>query len=576
MRRRLNFPGLVIVTGVALYIAHSSGPIMIANHIQTWPVIAYSIAFLAVLRTAIETLYLLATLFDWWGSHKATGRSGTARWGRYRDLKSELVKGKQGPFWGIAKEGPSKPLLIDYVSNAMTVAPAGSGKGTGTVVPNILSIRASKCVPDFKGELTCICKDALKRRGEHVVILNPFGLWEERLGETDHFNPVDIIVHSLHRPGALRDIYDDLRELGMQLLKEPDGGKSDDTYWRDGARGIISFCTLLEAMIEGYDATLSSVATLIEDRQALEDNLRFVIGVDMEGKALPEGPMPIETAAWAVKHDAQEVAEFAKLFRARAGNLLSLMSGSESKTFDSFLTAAQQSLAPFAFGRLSRAMGKSTFSMNVLKEGDNATTLFIIADASRPETSGSYLGLMQWCFLTAMKRHKDKHIPVYNILDEATNYKIHGLLDLLTFGRGYGIRNHLIFQDFTAFERRYGRDAIETLLSETEVKQFLPSQRSPKTLEMIAKLLGEQSFMVAGLSGGERERGLREHMSESARNLMTIDEIRRSEHALLFVRRKPPVMTKPITYAEIHPWRRQAGINPFHGKAFIKKVKLRI
>ena len=135
-------------------------------------------------------------------------------------------------------------------------------------------------------------------------------------------------------------------------------------------------------------------------------------------------------------------------------------------------------------------------------------------------------------------------------------------------------RLHLIFQDLSAFERTYGQAALETLLSETEVKQFLPGQRSPKTLEMISKALGNRSVMAASLSRDQT--GLHENMSESARPLMTPDEIRRSKHGLLLVRRAPPALIEPISYAEVHPWRRQAGINPFHGKPFLKKVRLKL
>lgn len=244
-----------------------------------------------------------------------------------------------------------------------------------------------------------------------------------------------------------------------------------------------------------------------------------------------------------------------------------------NKTFDSFISGAQQALAPFAFGRLAPAMRRSTFSMNDLKEGDSPVNLFIVADASRMEAYKAYIGLIQWCAMTAIKRHPNKSRPVYFVMDEATNYKIHGLENLLTWGRSYGLRLHLIFQDLSAFERVYGRTALETLLSETEVKQLLPGQRSPKTLEMISKMLGEQSVMVAGLSR-KKEAGCHEQMSESARPLMTPDEVRRSPYGLLLVRSAPPALIEPISYAQIHPWRKQAGINPFHGKPFLKRVRL--
>jgi type IV secretion system protein VirD4 len=328
--------------------------------------------------------------------------------------------------------------------------------------------------------------------GETVRILNPAGLWQDIIGAGDCYNPLDIVVDDLERAGGLRDVPDDLREQCAQILPEPANSDGDNTYWREGSRSCISMAMILESMIEGRDATLSSVALLIQDRQALEHNLRWVVGVDLEDKPLPEGPMPIESCAWAQIHDAADLAQFIQWVRAQAKSLLSLMRTGESRTFDSFISGAQQALAPFAFGRLAPAMRRSTFSMNDLKSADKPTSLFIVADASRMEVYKSYIGLIQWCAMTAIKRHANKAVPVYFIMDEATNYKIHGLTSLLTWGRSYGLRLHLIFQDISAFENTYGRTAVETLLSETEIKQFLPGQRSPRTLALIRQLLGDQ------------------------------------------------------------------------------------
>ncbi|MEW8562588.1 MAG: type IV secretory system conjugative DNA transfer family protein [Candidatus Thiodiazotropha sp.] len=551
-----------------------SGPIRVGGEIQPLSVSLLGIWSLGMGALLTDMLWSVGKLLEWISLHKPTGKDGTARWAKWKDLKAEVSRKAVGPFWGLFSDRGNKPLFCDYVSNAMTIAPAGSGKGIFTVIPNIFSIAFSTVIGDFKGELLCILKAFLESLGHRVRSLNPGGLWRDIVGEGDSYNPLDIIVDDLHRPGGLRDVPDDLRELTAQILPEPAENDGENTYWREGSRRIMADAILLEVMVEEYDATLSSVALLIEDREALEHNLRWLVGIDIEGKPLPDGPMPIGQAEWARQHAPEDVAEFIQLVRARASNLLALMGGGESRTFDSFVSGAQQALAPFAFGRLAPAMRRSTFSMNELKEGDKPTNLFIVADASRPEVYKNYIGLIQWCAMTAIKRHPDKGRPVYFIMDEATNYKVHGLESLLTWGRSYGLRLHLIFQDLSAFERVYGKTALETLLSETEIKQFLPGQRSPKTLEMISKMLGDQSVMAASLS--QRDGVVHEQMSEAARPLMTPDEIRRSPYGLLLVRRAPPALIEPVSYAEIHPWRKQAGINPFHGKPFLKKVRLKM
>lgn len=572
-----DFLKTLLLTGGLAWVCMQIGPPIVDGELQLWAVFVYYLAFLGCIRLTVFFLQFLVLLLDWHSTRTVTGRSGTAGWARVKDFARELCRKYVGPFWGVNAGRDKTPLFADYASNALTLAPAGSGKGIYTVVAMGMSIFFSKIFSDFKGELVCMLKKPLEKRGEIVRVLNPGRLWQDRIGEGDTYNPQDIIVDDLYRPGGLRDLPDDLREFNKQLLPEPSERESENSYFREGSRNLNAFAELAEAMIEGYDATLSSVALLIEDRTRLEDHARWIAGVDLEGKPHPGGAFPFEQAPWAKYHSPEDLQEFAKLVRARAMNILSMMTGSDNRTFESFITGAQQALAPFAFGRLAPCMSRSSFSMNDVKEGKKPTTIFFVADASRMEAYKPYMGLMQWCCMTAIKRHQNKERPVYFILDEATNYKINGLENLLTWGRSYGLRMHVIFQDLAAFERTYGKTALDTLLSETEIKQFLPGQRSPRTLELISKkLLGEQSIMSANLALPNNQDGVRENLSETGRTLMTEDELRRTDKGILFIRRCRPILFDPISYAEVDPWKWQVGINPFHGKPFRKRTKLRL
>jgi type IV secretion system protein VirD4 len=173
--------------------------------------------------------------------------------------------------------------------------------------------------------LICVLKEVLEKRGETIRVLNPGGLWEEILGSGDCYNPLDIIVDGLERPGGLRDVPDDLREQSAQILPEPAQSDGENTYWREGSRKCMSIAMILQTMIEGRDATLSSVALLIEDRDALETNLRWIVGIDAEGNEQSDGPMPIENCAWAKTHDAADLAEFIQWVRAQARSLLAVV-----------------------------------------------------------------------------------------------------------------------------------------------------------------------------------------------------------------------------------------------------------
>lgn len=571
--REEHFPSLVIVSGLLAWGSNQLGPLYIQDELQWLPAILFAATFVVGIRVFALILIYLAQFFEWLSAHESTGKDGTAKWGTYKDIKHVTCEEDVGPFHGRMAESKEK-LFIDFESNSLTVGPAGSGKGIFSVITNAFSIRKSKVFNDFKAELSCILKKPLEARGEKVRILNPGRMCHDILGDGDCYNPLDVITESLEKTGSLLNIPDDLREINKQLLPEPAESSKDDSYWRDGARKCTALAMIIECMIEGWDALLMSVALLLDDREALEHNLRWIIGIDLEGNALPEGPMPIEKCSWANNHDAGEVAGFILWLRGQCKSILDLMKGGESKTFDSFLSAAQLSISAFSFGTLSRSLKRSTFRISDLKDANTPTSLFIVIDPSKLETYSKYISLIQWCILTEMKRHPDKDCPVYFLMDEASNFKILDLEGLLTWARGYGARLKIYLQNFTSFEKRYGKTIVETLLSETQIKEFLPGQKSPKTLKIISEILGDQSVMASGFSKSEGE--YRESTNESGRALLKPDEIRKLKNGILIVNDLPPILTEPVSYAEIHPWRKQADINPFHKKPFLKKIKIRL
>ena len=148
----------------------------------------------------------MANLLDWTSAHRSTGKSGTARWAKHKELKAEICANDTGPFWGIsAKE--RKKLFIDTASNAYAVGPSGSGKGHTAVVTMIFTIPDSKVIMDFKPELLMVCKRGLEKRGQRVVGLNPFRKYIDIVGPSDSLNVLDVLTDSLNTPNGLRNVF---------------------------------------------------------------------------------------------------------------------------------------------------------------------------------------------------------------------------------------------------------------------------------------------------------------------------------------------------------------------------------
>lgn len=564
-------------SGAALY---ASMPLSTGVEIHLVPAAALIGVAAGAAPLAAEGFRNLGDLFAILKARTPTGNKGTAGWASKNAVKADLVKGK-GPYWGALK---GKAILADFASNALTVGPAGSGKGVAVIQPSVLSIPDSKVVIDFKGELACVLGEALTARGERVIYLNIGEMWEERLGPSASYNPLNLIADNFWRPGGLQDVTADIRDIGLQLYPEPagnaegGGGKDDNRYFRDGSRSLIGFAIQACILVHGHEASLGHVQQMLNDRGSLLQHALWIAArLEQADGTLAE--IPLENSPWAEIQDAADLANYRTYLRGLADSIARMMEGADARTFESFLTGAQQALASFDLTtRAHKCLSKSTFRFADLKDGP-PTSVFLIADASRIESQKDALGLVQWCMAQELKRAPNKDRPVYVLADECTNFQISGLESLLTWGRGYGVRLHLVVQSLAAFRRVYGRDALSTLLSETEIKQFLPGQREPETLKLVEEMLGARS--VIGES--HRRDAKREFIgvdgasfSEEARALMTADEVRRTDKSILFIRRNKPLLIDQPPIAAIHPYRDLIGINPFHRKPYRKRMALRM
>lgn len=584
-KRKAFLPALAVSIGAAV-VLFNTGPIIRHGVMDPIPALAATVAVITGM-TALSGFFLyVAKVADWLVARTPKGLHGSAGFIKsLKEIRHELIPQGSGPYWGTFKK---IAVFADFVSNSMSIGPAGSGKGIGTVQPMIMALGEAgrdMIIPDFKGELLAVLGGALKAMGFEVRNINIGDVWSDILPPSDEFNFLHLVADNFWRPGGLLDISDDVEELNLQLSPAPNGdaGKGENKFWRYGEQSFIGFGALTLVMIEGYNANFGDVAQLLNDREKLIHYALWGAGrLVLEGDGPPEerlSAMPIEDSPWISKHDPDDVQNFIEYYRGFAGRIGDQLLADDQRTVDSFLTGAQQTLSRFNITtRAHKKTRRSTIRFSDHKEGKKKAT-FIVVDASRINAQKKVLGLIQWAALTELKRCPNKHRPVHIIADEATNYPLQDLDSLLTWGRSYGIRIHLIFQSLSAFRKAYGKEALNTLLNETEIKQFLAGQRDPETLEVIEKILGQTPFVGQNFNGvvDDDYFGLNGFgYQEAARPLMTADEIRRTDKTILIVRNNKPLLTDLPPIAAIHPWRKMIGINPFYGKPFLQTIKLRL
>ena len=478
---------------------------------------------------AHEVLTLIADFCANARARAPAGLKGKARWATWRDIKKEISPG-WGPYWGAfpSRFGRKIPVLSDFASNALLLGPAGSGKGVGCIQTTTLSIRTSKVLTDFKGELACVLADALRKRGERVRILNIGEMWLDRLGASDTYNPLILIAEDFLTPGGIQDVTGDIHDMSLQLYPEPaeGGGTDDNRYFRDGSRTLIGFVIQVVVLVDGHDATLGDAQQMLNDRAALLHHALWVAG------RLPQADghmaaLPLQDSPWVARQDSGNIANYGVYIRGLANSIAGLLQSQDGRTLESFLTGAQQALARFDLTtRAHKYLSSSSFRFADLKDGP-PTTVFLVADASRIEAQKDALGLVQWCMTQELKR----------------------------------------------------TETLNTLLSETEIKLLLSGQREPETLKLVEEMLGNSAVVGESANkelGGEYKGLASLALAEDAVSLMTGDEIRRSKKAILFIRACRPMLVETPPIAAIHPFRDQIAINPFHGKPFRKRVRVRM
>ena len=276
-RRGNRFIAALIVGYGAWWLLDNSGPILHGSGIKPVPALAGFVLAACALAVVADSLRVLGNLLDWMKARTPRGQKGTARWARsLRELGKDIQCTGWGPYFGTFK---GKEIIADFASNALTVGTAGSGKGIGVIQPTALTIRASKTIIDFKGELSCVLADALRKRGERVRILNIGDMWADILGASDKYNPLHIITDDFQRPSGLQDITDDIDEMCLQFLPESENsGKDDNKYFRDGSRNFIGFAIQTCVLIDGPDATPGDVALMLNDRKSLLQHALWACG----------------------------------------------------------------------------------------------------------------------------------------------------------------------------------------------------------------------------------------------------------------------------------------------------------
>lgn len=432
---------------------------------------------------------------------------GTARFATHKEV-APLTRAESGLLIGRdAKTG--KLLRYDGPAHLLTMAPTRTGKGVGTIIPNLLTADRSVICIDPKGENARIAGRARQLFGP-VHVLDPFGVSGQ---PSAAFNPLDMLD-----PAGL-DVAEDASTLADALVfDEP--GMAGEAHWNEEAKALIAGLILHIAASEPRDRR--TLATL-------RDNLTLA----PEAFAALLKDMQASTAAGGLV--------------ARAANR---HLGKSDREAAGVLSAAQRHTHFLDSPRMAAVLARSDFRFADLKA--RTATVFMVLPPDRLSTYSRWLRLLVTQSLLDMARTPGKPaLPVLYLLDEfAALGHLAPVERAMGLMAGYGVQLWPILQDVHQLRATYGQRA-GTFLSNAGVLQVF-GVNDHESARLVSDMLGQATvvFESMGRALDSEKSGISYGEQHVGRPLATPDEVRNMAQnvELLFLAGQRPIIAGKLAY----------------------------
>jgi type IV secretion system protein VirD4 len=461
-------------------------------------------------------LFGLILFFTWRINSRAANRQsellGSARFGDRADVRKleesgDLLIGRS------AKSG--KLLRYDGAAHLLTMAPTRSGKGVGTIIPNLLLLDRSVICIDPKGENARVTVRARSAKGP-VWCLDPFGV----SGRTPaRYNPLDRLD-----PASL-DLAEDANTLADALVHDAPG-QSGDAHWNEEAKALIA------------GLILHSVTHEPADRRTL---------------ATVRDYLTLAPAGFAALLAAMQDSAGAGGLVARAANR---QLGKSDREAAGVLSSAQRHTHFLDSPRIVASTATSDFTFAGLKEATG--TVFLCLRPDRLDTYARWLRLLVSQAVTDMARSTTRPArPLLFLLDEfAALGRLEPIERAMGLMAGYGLQLWPILQDMHQLRANYGERAGTFMSNAGVIQAFGVNDHA--TADMLSKTLGDTTLEYdtvstsRGIGWGEHRAGPSESVSAhvTARRLATPDEIMRMrpDQFLLLRQGEHPLPVEKIRY----------------------------
>lgn len=472
--------------------------------------IANAVLIVLILATLLVTMFWVLTrpLLKYFGGQES-GTHGTARFATEKET-ARLAQNKAGLLLG-RDLNTGKLLRYAGAAHLLTMAPTRTGKGVGTIIPNLLTLDRSVICIDPKGENARIAGRARGLFGR-VHILDPFGV-TGRVSAS--FNPLASL------DAASLDVAEEAATLADALVYDPPAQVAE-AHWNEEAKALIA--GLILYIVAQEPPSRRSLATLREHLTAAPAAFADLL-VQMQGSTAAAGLI------------------------ARAANR---QLGKDHREAAGVLSAAQRHTHFLDSPRMTTALGHSDFTFGDLKSG--TATVFLALPPDRLGAYARWLRLMVTQSLQDMARTTAKPTaPVLYLLDEfAALGHLAPVERAMGLVAGYGVQLWPILQDVHQLRAAYGQSA-GTFLSNAGVLQVF-GVNDHDSARLVSDLLGQETVIFETASrdpnvawGGDRLTFSQHH---TGRALLTPDEVRNMAQSkqLLFLAGQRPIVARKLRY----------------------------
>jgi type IV secretory pathway TraG/TraD family ATPase VirD4 len=412
-------------------------------------------------------------------------RIATAEWADPA-LVEEKYLYRDGTVW-LGRSASEQQVPIGYVDDRHVCVVSGSrgGKGTTSIVNNLILWPGSVCVVDAKGENATVTaarrgmgSQHCKGLGQSVKVLDPFKAAQVDDSLRGRFNPLDALdpasEETIDEAGRIAD--------AVVVIHE-----SNDPFWDESARAMVKGLILHVLTAPEYEGrrNLVTVRKLITrgDWESVEA-LR-----DAGEKDIP----PAHGLLWTGLANNRAFDDLI----AGIGDSFSNMLMNSPKQFESVLQVANRNTEFIDSPAMQRCLEASDFQLSELKTRPEGLSVYLCLPQRFMSTHYRWLRMMIALTVTEMEKVRGQPAtgyPALMVLDEFAGLKRMEVIEnAVAQIAGYGMKLYFVLQSLEQLKAVY-KDNWETFLANSGLKVFFNLEDN-FSREYVSKLIGETEVM---------------------------------------------------------------------------------